>query len=157
VHIGCCGSGVAASIGESATAMGSERAVRPIPASPRRPGPTGRSGSLPPSRHWLWPGVLTTEGGASEASSKQHLGRCGSGLAAWVGESATAMGSGHPGGSTPTCAMYKAHHKDTSTKPQGRCRPTYSSAHLCTFILHPIPIPIPSPVQRVPLAQCASP
>jgi hypothetical protein len=42
-------------------------------------------------------------------------------------------------------------------KPQGGCRPTYSSAHLCTFSLHPIPIPIPSPVQRVPLAQCASP
>ena len=50
-------------------------------------------------------GVLTTEGGASEAPSKKHLGRCGSGLAAWVGESATAMGSGHPGGSTPTCAL----------------------------------------------------
>jgi hypothetical protein len=42
-------------------------------------------------------------------------------------------------------------------KPQGGCRPTYSSAHLRTFSLHPIPIPSPSPVQRVPLAQCASP
>ena len=42
-------------------------------------------------------------------------------------------------------------------KPQGGCRPAYSSAHLCTFSLHPIPIPSPSPVQRVPLAQCASP
>jgi hypothetical protein len=50
MSIGCCGSGVAASMGESATAMGSGRAVRPMPASSRRPRPTGRSGS--------WPGVL---------------------------------------------------------------------------------------------------
>jgi len=42
--------GVAASMGESATAMGRGRAVGPMPASARRPGPTGRSGS--------WPGVL---------------------------------------------------------------------------------------------------
>jgi hypothetical protein len=34
-------------MGESATAMGSGRAVRPMPASARRPRPTGRSGSCP--------------------------------------------------------------------------------------------------------------
>jgi hypothetical protein len=49
-HIGCCGSGLAASMGESATAIGSGRAVCPMPASSRRPRPTARSGS--------WPGVL---------------------------------------------------------------------------------------------------
>ncbi len=37
-HIGCCGSGVAASMGESATAMGSGRAVRPKPASAQADG-----------------------------------------------------------------------------------------------------------------------
>ena len=37
-------------MGESATAMGRGRAVGPMPASSRRPRPTGRSGS--------WPGVL---------------------------------------------------------------------------------------------------
>ena len=49
-HIGCSGSGLAASMGESATAIGSGRAVCPMPASSRRPRPTARSGS--------WPGVL---------------------------------------------------------------------------------------------------
>ncbi len=44
-RIGCCGSGLAASIGESATAIGSGRAVRSMPASSRRPRPTARSGS----------------------------------------------------------------------------------------------------------------
>ena len=46
-HIGCCGSGLAASMGESATAIGSGRAVFPMPASSRRPKPTARSGSWP--------------------------------------------------------------------------------------------------------------
>jgi len=46
-HIGCCGSGLAASMGESATAIGSGRAVCPMPASSRRPRPTARSGSWP--------------------------------------------------------------------------------------------------------------
>ena len=49
-HIGCCGTGLAASMGESATAIGSGHAVCPMPASSRRPRPTARSGS--------WPGVL---------------------------------------------------------------------------------------------------
>ena len=40
-------------MGESATAIGSGRAVCPMPASPRRPRPTARSGS--------WPGVLRVE------------------------------------------------------------------------------------------------
>jgi hypothetical protein len=43
-HSGCCGSGVAASMGESATAMGRGRAVGPMRVSARRPRPTGRSG-----------------------------------------------------------------------------------------------------------------
>jgi hypothetical protein len=46
-HSGCCESGVAASMGKSATAMGRGRAVGPMSASTRRPGPTGRSGSWP--------------------------------------------------------------------------------------------------------------
>ena len=38
-HSGCCGSGVAASMGESATAMGRGRAVGPMRVSARRPRP----------------------------------------------------------------------------------------------------------------------
>ena len=52
-HIGCCGSGLAASMGESATAIGSGRAVCPMPASSRRPRPTARSGSWPGVLEWL--------------------------------------------------------------------------------------------------------
>jgi hypothetical protein len=43
---------MAASMGESATAMASGRAVRPMPASARRPRPTGRSGSWPEVLEW---------------------------------------------------------------------------------------------------------
>ena len=89
-HSGCCGSGVAASMGESATAMGRGRAVGPMPASTRRPGPTGRSGS--------WPGVLEWRG---HRDYKSHSGCCGSGVAASMGESATAMGRGRAMGPMP--------------------------------------------------------
>ena len=89
---GCCESGVAASMGESATVMGRGRAVGPMPASARRPGPTGQSGSWPAS-------------GALEATmlvlSKSHIGCCGSGVAASMGESATAMGRGRAVGPMP--------------------------------------------------------
>ncbi len=54
-----CGSGVAAWMGESATVMGRGRAVGPMPASARRPGPTGRSGS--------WPGVLEAAYGSTSS------------------------------------------------------------------------------------------
>ena len=48
-------------MGESATATGRGRAVGPMPASTRRPGPTGRSGS--------WPGALRVEATIASSSS----------------------------------------------------------------------------------------
>ena len=69
-------------MGESATAIGRGRAVGPMPASTRRPGPTGRSGS--------WPGVLEATSIVSSTSGAVDR----ESTAASMGESATAMGRG---------------------------------------------------------------
>ena len=70
-HIGCSGSGLAASMGESATGIGSGRAVCPMPASSRRPRPTARSGSWPP--------------GGTRVASLTHCGKTASGTSAALG------------------------------------------------------------------------
>ena len=53
IYIGCYGSGLAGSMGTSAMAIGSRRAVRSMPASYRRPRPTA---SLSEVRQLALPG-----------------------------------------------------------------------------------------------------
>ena len=86
-HIGCCGSGVAASMGESATAMGRGRAVGPMPASR----PTGRSGlGYPLALEWRnlrlncqWH-TTTTASHCKGQRRCQYLSRCEAVTGPWI-------------------------------------------------------------------------